>query len=60
MDEKARETIKQIQKAQLEESQTGFYDEMKKNINKDACEECRYCHKKKAFCEDQKQIRASD
>ena len=50
MDEKARENIKQIQKAQLQESQTGFYDEMKKNINKDACEECRYCRKKKAFC----------
>jgi hypothetical protein len=29
-------------------------------INKDACEECKFCHKNKAFCEDMKQIRASD
>jgi transcription elongation factor S-II len=59
-DEKTRENIKKNQLAQLEESRTGFYDEMKKNINKDACEECRFCHKKNAFCEDMKQIRASD
>lgn len=59
-DEKTREAIKKNQLAQLEECRTGFYDEMKKNVNKDACEECRYCHQKKAFCEDMKQIRASD
>jgi Pyruvate/2-oxoacid:ferredoxin oxidoreductase delta subunit len=46
--------------AQLEENQTGFYDAMKKAINKDACEECRFCHAEKAFCEDMKQTRASD
>lgn len=59
-DERAREIIRKNQLAQLEESRTGFYDEMKKNINKDACEECRFCRKKNAFCEDMKQIRASD
>ena len=59
-DERAREIIRKNQLAQLEASQTGFYDEMKENINKDACEECRYCRAKKAFCEDMKQIRAAD
>ncbi len=33
---------------------------MKKNINKDAAEECRKCHKNMAYCEDMKQTRASD
>lgn len=60
LDEKAKEEIKKFQREQLEANSTGFYDQMKKNINKDACEECRYCHKRKAFCEDMKQIRASD
>ena len=32
-------------------NETGFYDQMKKNISKDAHEECRFCHKKKAYCE---------
>jgi len=45
---------------ELERSRTGFYEEMKKKINKDASEECRFCYKKAAYCEDQKQIRASD
>lgn len=47
-------------KAIAAENQTGFYDEMKKNINKDAKEECRFCKKLAAYCEDMKQIRASD
>lgn len=59
-DQKTRDIIRKNQLAQLEESQTGFYDSMKKAINKDACEECRYCHQLRAFCEDMKQIRASD
>ena len=42
------------------EMQTGFYDEIKKRINKDASEECRYCRKKADYCKDQKQIRASN
>ena len=33
---------------------------MKRDINKDACEECRYWHQSNALCEDMKQIRASD
>lgn len=36
-DEKTKETIKKNQLAQLEASQTGFYDKMKREINKDAC-----------------------
>lgn len=32
------------------ENQTGFYDEMKKNINKDAKEECKFCHILTAYC----------
>ncbi len=47
-------------KAQFEASQTGFYDNMKKDINKGASEECRFCKKKEAYCDDMKQIRASD
>lgn len=60
MDNKTRENIQRIQREEIEKMQTGFYDEMKKRINKDASEECRYCRKKAAYCEDQKQIRASD
>lgn len=59
-DQKTKDNIKRIQKEEIERMSTGFYDDMKKRINKDASEECRYCHKKKAYCEDQKQIRASD
>ena len=44
----------------MKESQVGYYDEMKKNLNKDANEECPACHKNAAYCEDMKQIRASD
>lgn len=58
--QKTRDNIKKIQMEQLQRSRTGFYDEMKKQINKDACQECRFCHKEAAYCEDQKQIRASD
>lgn len=36
-DEKTREVIRKNQLAQLEENQTGFYDAMKRAINKDAC-----------------------
>jgi hypothetical protein len=41
-------------------SQTGFYDNMKKTIFSGAAEECRYCKKPAAYCDDMKQIRASD
>ena len=60
MDQRARDHIHRLQMEELERAQTGFYEAMKKQINKDACEECRYCHNKAAYCEDQKQIRASD
>ena len=59
-DEKTKENIRRIQKEEIERMQTGFYDDMKKRINKDASEECRYCRNKSAYCEDQKQIRAAD
>lgn len=36
-DQKTRDIIRKNQMAQLEESETGFYDSMKKAINKDAC-----------------------
>jgi transcription elongation factor S-II len=41
-------------------AETGRYTEMKKNIFKGASEECRYCKQKTAYCDDMKQIRASD
>lgn len=59
-DQKTRDNIAKIQREEIERMQTGFYDDMKKRINKDASEECKYCHQKAAYCEDQKQIRASD
>lgn len=59
-DEKTKDNIKKIQREEVERNSGGYYDEMKKRINKDACEECRYCRKRTAYCEDQKQIRASD
>lgn len=59
-DQKTRDNIKRLQKEELERNSTGFYDEMKKKINKNASEECRFCRAKAAYCEDQKQIRASD
>lgn len=37
-------------KAIAQENQTGYYDEMKKNINKDAKEPCRFCKKLAAYC----------
>ena len=49
-DEKTRENIKRIQREEIERMQTGFYDDMKKRINKDASEECRYCRKRAAYC----------
>jgi hypothetical protein len=59
-DQKHRDNIQRIQQEEIERMQTGFYDDMKRRINKDACEECRFCRKKSAYCEDQKQIRAAD
>ena len=49
-DEKTRGSIRKNQLLKLEENRTGFYDEMKKEINENACEECTFCHKMKAFC----------
>ena len=36
-DQKTRDNIAKIQREELERNSTGFYDEMKKKINKDAC-----------------------
>ena len=41
-------------------SRSGFYENMKKRVNKDACEKCRFCNENKAFMEDMKQTRAAD
>ena len=45
---------------QMKANETGYYDNMKKNINKGASEECRFCRKPMAYCDDMKQIRAAD
>lgn len=37
-DQKTKDNIAKIQREELERNQTGFYDEMKKKINKDASE----------------------
>ena len=47
-DQKTKDNIRKIQMEELQKCRTGFYDDMKKQINKDACEECRYCRKKSA------------
>ena len=44
----------------VQRSRTDFYDDMKRKINKDACEACPHCSQNAAYCEDQQQIRASD
>lgn len=60
IDDKQKKKQQQTMQEQFEMTQTGYYEKMRKNISKDAKEECRFCHKKAAYCEDMKQIRASD
>ena len=48
-DEKTKIKIKQIQVATVEEGLGGFYSDMKKKINIDACQKSLFCDKYKAY-----------